>query len=922
MDDLVFLIIIIIVAAFLFAVTGVAVLLKKTFRIESNIAELEKRIRAQEQFILKEDAGKIPGAPESPEPVRETAAVSEPEPVSAPLTDHTPAPLPAQKPEPYGSIRNSAAAFIRGGNLWAAGGIALLIAGFAMLITYLARHGFFTVEMGIAAAAFSGLAMIASGWRFRKKRPAFFLILQGGGIGMLYLSVYAAHKLTPYFSAPVSLVLMSLLIPPAVILALFQGSGAGDKRGSQALAFFGFLGGFAAPLLLASGGGNHVFLFSYYLALDAGVFVIAFFRRWTALFTLAFCFTFGVSLYWMTRNFSPALFPSSEPFFIAYILLFTVLGVSGYGKIRFATAGISGLEKPRRYGSGGFITLLTPFPGAVLQWMAFSHIEHGYAIVSLSFSVFYISFAVIIRKRGNVRFFSEAYLFLAALLANLAVPLELSPRLTSALWAAEGAAFFFLALRLKKFRPALGALALQAASALAFVLEKTDGEKLSGVSSRFSGAMVISLSAFVITLLAERFAKKENGVKNTLGKLYPAFPFVICAWAYLWWFGGWLYEINRASPFPAEFFFILCSASALLSCAAALVSGSNVLFMGLVPSPVFALALVLGTMGGLIGASPVPDSVFTALTMRFSVNYFRGFYAWSWIAFFVSQCLALFFSRKKTGETVHGIWLALCALITAAVLSASGRALTIRLGLSVSWTSFGGLLPLFAAVITLGLCLRRLSPAGTGSRIVFVILPLIFCSILSLWFIVSVFLPGDPAPLPLYIPILNPLDLEELFCIAVFFLWQILLLKKTAKEGTPETGVLRGLGKAPLVSIVDVSFFIFVMAAAARGVHFYGKIPWREILESDAFHLAVFILWAVYGIAHILTGNRIHRRRVWIAGACLTAADIAKLILLDLAGQGAVKRIVSFFIAGLVLLFIGWIAPLPPAAQTADTEKR
>ncbi|MDR2371503.1 MAG: DUF2339 domain-containing protein [Treponema sp.] len=916
MDGVAFFIIVII-AAFLFAVIGVAVLLKKTGRIERNIAGLENRIRAQEQFILNLGAGTISGAAESPEPAKEAAAA--PEPASAPAPGHAAAenpvpdhvPVPAQKPAPYRSILNSAAAFVRGGNLWAAGGVVLLIAGFAMLITYLARRGFFTVETGIAAAAFSGLVMLAAGRRFRKKRPVFFLILQGGGIGMLYLSVYAAHKLTPYFPAPVSLVLMSLFVPPAVILALFQSSGAGGTRGSQTLAFLGFLGGFAAPLLLASGGGNHVFLFSYYLVLDAGVLVIAFFRRWKALSILAFCFTFGASFYWMTRNFIPAFFPSSEPFFIAYILLFTVLGVSGSGKTRL----------PGAY-SGGFITLLTPFLGAVLQWMAFSHIEHGYAVVSLSFSVFYISFAVIIRKLGSVRLFSEAYLFLAALLANLALPLELSPRLTSALWAVEGAAFFFLALRLKKFRPALGALARQAAAARAFVFEKTDGGNSSGASPRFTGALVISLSAFVIMLLAERFTKKEKGVKNTLEKLYPAFPFVMCAWACLWWFGGWLYEINRASSFPAEFFFILCSASALLSCAAALVSGSNALFMGLVPSLVFALGLVLGTMGGFIGVSRFPDGVFTALTMRFSVNYFRGFYAWSWIAFFASQGPALFFSRKKMEEAVHGIWLASCVLVTAAVLSASGRALTVFLGLSVSWTSFAGLLPLFAAVIILSLCLRRAFTAGIRARIVFLILPLVLCCILSLRFIVSVFLPGDPAPLPLYIPVLNPLDLEELFCIAVFLLWQMLLLKKSAKEGAAETGALRGVGKAPLVSIVDVSFFIFAMAAAARGVHFYGKIPWRSLPESGVFHLAVFILWAVYGIAHIIAGNKISRRRIWIAGASLTAADIAKLILLDLAGQGAVKRIVSFFIAGLALLLIGWIAPLPPAAQKADTGKQ
>jgi uncharacterized membrane protein len=92
------------------------------------------------------------------------------------------------------------------------------------------------------------------------------------------------------------------------------------------------------------------------------------------------------------------------------------------------------------------------------------------------------------------------------------------------------------------------------------------------------------------------------------------------------------------------------------------------------------------------------------------------------------------------------------------------------------------------------------------------------------------------------------------------------------------------------------------------------------MFDSDAFHLSLFIFWAVYGIGHVVAGNRIRRRRIWIAGAVIASADVVKLLLFDLAGTGAVTRIVSFFIAGLVLLFIGWIAPLPPSLSR-DTEE-
>jgi hypothetical protein len=103
-----------------------------------------------------------------------------------------------------------------------------------------------------------------------------------------------------------------------------------------------------------------------------------------------------------------------------------------------------------------------------------------------------------------------------------------------------------------------------------------------------------------------------------------------------------------------------------------------------------------------------------------------------------------------------------------------------------------------------------------------------------------------------------------------------------------------------------------VIALAARSVHFYGGVPYGRVFDSGVFHFCLFILWAVYGIGHIIGGSKWSWRKVWIAGAVLTVVDVAKLLILDLAGTGAVTRIISFFIAGLLLLFIGWAAPLPP----------
>ena len=40
------------------------------------------------------------------------------------------------------------------------------------------------------------------------------------------------------------------------------------------------MGGFAAPLLVSTGSGNHVALFGYYLVLDLGIAAVAWYRTW------------------------------------------------------------------------------------------------------------------------------------------------------------------------------------------------------------------------------------------------------------------------------------------------------------------------------------------------------------------------------------------------------------------------------------------------------------------------------------------------------------------------------------------------------------------------------------------------------------------------------------------------------------------
>ena len=109
--------------------------------------------------------------------------------------------------------------------------------------------------------------MLAVGWRLRARRPGYALIVQGGGIGVLYLTVFAAFRLYQLLPGALVFLLLATMAVFSAMLAVLQDS--------RSLAAVGVSGGFIAPLLASTGGGSHVGLFSFYALLNRGILFIA-----------------------------------------------------------------------------------------------------------------------------------------------------------------------------------------------------------------------------------------------------------------------------------------------------------------------------------------------------------------------------------------------------------------------------------------------------------------------------------------------------------------------------------------------------------------------------------------------------------------------------------------------------------------------
>jgi uncharacterized membrane protein len=128
-----------------------------------------------------------------------------------------------------------------GGNTLVRVGVVVLFFGIAFLLKYAYEHTHIPIELRLTAVAIAAVALLVIGWRLRLKRPDYALALQGGGVGVLYLTIFAAFRLYNVLAPEAALVLLFLIASLSAVLAVMQDA--------QSLAVLGASGGFLAPIL-------------------------------------------------------------------------------------------------------------------------------------------------------------------------------------------------------------------------------------------------------------------------------------------------------------------------------------------------------------------------------------------------------------------------------------------------------------------------------------------------------------------------------------------------------------------------------------------------------------------------------------------------------------------------------------------------
>ncbi len=829
------------------------------------------------------------------------------EPVPVTYANHIP-PEPPEPAEPNFIEQGITAArdWLLGGNTIVRAGLVILFVGLSFLARYAANAGLFPIELRLALVAAAGIALLAVGFNRREKRPAFGLALQGGGVAVLYLTVFAAARVFELVPPLAAFGLMILFCALGCALALMQNS--------KAMAISSFAGGFAVPVLLGGESETPLGLFAYLTILNLAILVIAWRRSWRALNLLGFFATFTIASAWGFARYGPEHYLICQIFLGASVLIY------------LATAVLYAHNTPGKFGNVADSTLLfgPAIAGFGLQVGLVERYSFGSAFSALAFGAAYTGLAAFTmrKRRDEMRLMNECLIAIGVGFVTLAIPLALDVKWTSAAWALEGAAAFWVGSRQARWMPRLFGLLLQGVAALIFLTTfELNVSALPFANSGFFGGLLITLPLLATAWWMRRELPNSG---SALAKTYGAIEFGLKDATFL---AGFLFacltmwlEVRRFLP-PADAMSGLVSVFApqlqiLLIMLAVLAAmwGSAwtgrrydwavAIWPGRASLPLLLSAFLISLSLGR-HVLYLPDGLLWIAAFALHYDLVRRNDA----ALDAQQNMLRFWQFAVHAGTVWLLTLVLADCLQFAVD---------RGGL---WnTSWAGVIFLISAIAVLMVLTRWAGKTAPGElklgwplnphgRAYFWVAAVPLAILVYLGALVTaIFASGVTDPLP-YIPLLNPVDLSLGLALVSLALWR----QMVASADPLPAGAGQLVGRQALISGAVLGF-VSINGIWLRTAHHWLGVEWSgaALSGSAVVQTGLSILWTLLAMALMLLAGRRGSRIGWLTGAGLLGIVVLKLLLVDMSSAQGGQRIITFIGVGILMLVIGYFVPLPP----------
>ena len=874
------------------------------------------------------------------------------------------------------SLWASATQWFFGENLVVRVGALVLLVGVVLLLKLASQYIEVSMPVRMALVALGGLVITVVGYRTTAKKRSYGLTLQGVGFAVIYLTVFASFKLYGLLPSTLTFGVLALLAGLTVMFSVWQNA--------LPLAVLAFGGAFFAPILVSRPDGSVVMLFSYYLLLNIAVAVIAHYRTWKLLNALSLAVTFGLAYVWGFRAFSGnsagagwlSLRWQLLGLLVGHMALYLFIAVRysqqvvSYNQMllqmntRVARRPIISIDSGLLFG--------TALLGFGLMASLLNDLPYHLAFASSALSAIYLSLGLWLLKhhrrsiasdrQANNQFDNSFELLIEASLAlgcgflALVIPLALSAKWISIGWAVQGAALVWLGARTQRRWTVYFGLALQGFSIVLLVGFDTLMRHWYGLLDQLSiphqmsivaASSTLPLTVLTACVLLSAFILRHGRVNiaaaTPQAKAQPQ-PQT---------------QPAAVKTTPKRVQKIADNASHSFVATALVVVGFVLYLSAILSADPFwnnggkttTIKLAVGMAVFLI-VGQLMHQRFVWRSMRKVSRLILPFAMMSWVLVCLTHvkvetvldlndyhikefsglgryllamlgCLAIAkllggwllsrWHRDRLDTSVDAlVWfLVLIAMLTWMLQQVPFNYWQHAQELQAIIT----ILPTVLAVLGLMSLLLLPRLQALGGRLLgwlevdrllkhsaYILVPITFIWSLSANFSLDGQLVG------VYLPLLNPLDLT----LISILLYQSYVALKVDSNYRTIVLVICGLGAFVTVSSMLVRGFASV----------WGTPTWEQGAWSVSMvQTGLTILWTVIAMVLMFLANKKAIRLVWFAGIALLTMVVAKLVLIDMSNTSAVLRVVSFIGAGLLMLVIGYLAPLPPKVDKPKAGK-
>ncbi|WP_121964802.1 DUF2339 domain-containing protein [Myroides sp. N17-2] len=236
----------------------------------------------------------------------------------------TPPPIPQNKPrvEVIASTPNPDDFIekLKNVNWLNAIGIITLVLGIGFFVKYAIDQEWINEIGRVSLGMVIGAGIIGVAHKMKEKYHAFSSVLVGGGFAIFYITITLAFREYEIFSQLTAFIILIVITLFAILLSI--------NYNRQELAIFAFIGGMLAPLMVSTGQGNYIVLFTYVLLLNTGILVVAIRNNWYVVDKFSFVLTTLYMLTWLTTSHKPEYIVGESIFatllFIQFMLLILV----------------------------------------------------------------------------------------------------------------------------------------------------------------------------------------------------------------------------------------------------------------------------------------------------------------------------------------------------------------------------------------------------------------------------------------------------------------------------------------------------------------------------------------------------------------------------------------------------------------------